>query len=92
MAQHDDRLRCLRLADVIVDEAHVLYDLLPAVFIGEIATLALGPAVTPMVVTVDDETSRHRRMRKALITPDVFPESMEYLDDAPGVSAGRPGT
>jgi hypothetical protein len=76
---------------MVVDDSHILHDLVPAVFIGEVAAFTLGPAVSAMVVTVYDETSRDRRMGEAFVTPDVFAKSVEHLNNARGVSVGRPG-
>ncbi len=91
MGNHDDRLRLIRLAYVVVHDPHVFHHRLPTIPVGEITALARGKTVAAMVVSEHGVAPPGGGSRESLIAHDVFTESMQQLDDADRVSLGRPG-
>ncbi len=91
MGHHDDRLRPVFFPDVIIDDPHVLDDLVPAVCIGEVAAVALGQAMAAVVMAVNDIAAPGRRIRKSAVAPDVLAEPVQQLYHATGFAGGRPG-
>ena len=91
MGDEEDRFRCIRVANVIIHQAHVLHHLVPAVLVGEVTALAFGDTVAAMVVTEYGVAAPDGGLRETLVTFDMFTETVQQLDDADRVPGGPPG-